>query len=152
MSLGQIEQKDDSKVELLDITDSDVFSQQERNAKAYQNKAKGGKWGFISVMFFCYSLLMCDLIFNINISRNLVFLIGLYVSGALAIFGTLFFARCPNCNALQVGNSYGVSVNEGIIASYSKGFSPFAKRCRKCTYYLSVKQLHKDRGNADNHR
>lgn len=121
----------------FDLSCQEVFSAQMNNADKYEKRSIFAKIGF--ALF----ALTAILIFLLDPVPNLIW--GIYaVSLAFAVIGT-WFARCPNCGSLQPGKVYRLSFTEdSFIASYSAGISPFAKRCVKCSYYLSKKKLLKE--------
>ncbi len=135
--------------DVLDLLNEAVYQIQLNNATAFNKKSFAGKVGFFMIPGSLALLIFLEKIFGIQLENQypVLFFILIAASLFLGVLGTIFYAKCPNCNSLQPGKYYSFSFAEGgFTAQYGKGVSPFAKRCIKCQCYLSVKQLEKDKG------
>lgn len=133
----------------IDLTSYTNFVAQLENAKKYERKSAPSKIAFIGLR---YIGILFFIIINIEHLYNyqiiIIFLkILLILIFIFILIYTPIFARCPHCNKLQQAKYLNLNLLGKIEIEYGKGFSPFAKRCCKCNYYLSVKTLLKDRDN-----
>ncbi|OSI32999.1 hypothetical protein [Neisseria dumasiana] len=123
------------------------YEQQLNYALHYKKSSFLAKLSFIVIILSAILaiFLPLELVKIIETKYANIFLFGL---GSLIIFcilNTLIFARCPKCKKVQPAGYGGAEVGSGVGLSYTKGFTPFRKRCYYCGTYLSVKQLEKDK-------
>ena len=128
----------------FELSDANVYRSQLVNAQIFERKSLLGRVGF-RLMGVCAMWSLCVKFFPqyfihtwLPSSYTIIAVGSLFI--IVAVLGTLFFARCPNCNSLQPGMGRSLF----YWKSHAIGFSPFAKRCVQCNYYLSVKELKKD--------
>lgn len=125
----------------------DAFYQQElKYALHYRKKSFLGRVSFACTIVLSMVLWALE-IWHINYNpevKNILFG-SLFLLGFFTPIHILIFARCPKCKKVQPAGYGGVEVGNGIGLSYTKGFTPFRKRCYYCGTYLSVKQLEKDK-------
>lgn len=129
-----------------DLKNEYYYNQELTHAKCYQKTSFFSKvCTIIFVLLWALIFLPGILGFEINKKTESVLL---WSTGAITFLGsisTLIFARCPKCKKVQPAGYGGAEVGNGVGLSYTKGFTPFRKRCYYCGTYLSVKQLEKDK-------
>lgn len=123
-----------------------VYDQELKYASRYSNKSFLGRISFIVsivLSLILWILEVCEINYHSTIRYVLFGL--LFVLGFFTPVHILIFARCPKCKKVQPAGYGSAEVGTEAGLSYTKGFTPFRKRCCFCGTYLSVKQLEKDR-------
>lgn len=129
------------KSKLFDLMNISVYNIQKDNAKLFKQRSFLGRMGFYLFVAF-FAIAFSEFIVSVDLLDKYPVLWSIFVVGMFFMsFGTLWGARCPNCKSHQPGVVYTIKAT-GI--SYSKGVSPFASKCVKCGYYLSLRKLKQD--------
>lgn len=131
------------------LLDEEVYHREREYALIYQKKSLLGKAISIIIVISAIIILILDKL-GVELGAQIMDVVGL-LSFILVFFGAIYiliYCRCPKCKQIQPAGYGGVEVGSGVGVSYSRGFTPFRKRCYHCGTYLSVKQLEKDRAKA----
>lgn len=140
---GKIGMNDKMKINL---TDEVSYQRELAHALTYQKRSLLGRITFILALSFCGILWLLEM-FSVDYPASIKAVLSWSVFG-LGFFTPihiLIFGRCPNCKKIQPAGYADADISTGIEMSYTRGFTPFRKRCYYCGTYLSVKQLEKDK-------
>lgn len=138
----------------FDLQDKDIYQKELNYSLCYQKRSFLAKVSFVFIILL--SLLMVFLpekwMAVIENRYKSIFILGVGGMIVFHAFYTLIFARCPKCKKVQPVGYGGAEIGTGVGLSYTKGFTPFRKRCYFCGTYLSVKKLEKDRLRQQNEK
>ncbi|MDO5638602.1 MAG: hypothetical protein Q4G28_01895 [Neisseria sp.] len=129
----------------INLKDKATYEQELSFALTYQKRSLLGKIAGVLGILIAGILWILE-ISSISYPSNIKTILSWIVFGLIffAPIHILIFGRCPKCKKVQPAGYSNADISKGVSISYTRGFTPFRKRCYYCGTYLSVKQLKKD--------